>query len=131
MIEKKMLKKLKQILPYVMFEGIETSTTLGFPDVLYGYGSIMGVMELKEINRTPVNKFTVPWRPGQLAWHRRFVKKNSSPYMLVLTLKDSWYFIPNIKESYSTMEANVYYVGETSDLVHVRDRILHVLFPTV
>ena len=132
MIEKKMLLKLKQLFPYIMFQSIETSTTLGFPDVIYGHADTIGFIELKELNRIPVRKFTVPWRPGQLAWYTDYKSKykNKSPYLLIITLKDSWYFISSIKESYSMMEANVYYIGETKDLNYTKDRIIHVLFPT-
>jgi len=133
LIEKKMLAKLKKLFPYILFQDIETSTTLGFPDVVYGYKNVIGFMELKEINRMPVRKFTVPWRPGQLAWwtNYRLKYKNKSPYLLVLTLKDSWYFISTIKETYTMVEANIFYIGETNDLVCTKDKILHVLFPVV
>ena len=131
MIETKMLAKLKQLLPEIQIEGIETSTTIGFPDMIYGHEYITGFAELKELDRVPVRKFTVPWRAGQLAWYKRFRKKNKSPYMLILTIKDSWYLIPDIKETYTVVEAYRYYIGETKDLIYVRDRILHVLFPSV
>jgi hypothetical protein len=130
MIETKMLAKLKKIMPEIMIEGIETSTTRGFPDLIYGYDDILGFAELKKIDRVPVRKFTVPWRPGQLAWYTRLRKKSKSPYVLILTIRDSWYFITNIKESYTMGEVNRFYIGRTSDLVQVKDSILHVLFPT-
>ena len=128
-----MLTHLKKLFPYIMFQDIETSTTLGFPDVIYGHEDLIGFIELKEINRMPVRKFTVPWRPGQLAFYTnyRLKYKNKSPYLLVLTLRDSWYFISNIKETYSMIEANKFYIGETSNLSSVKDEILNVLFPTV
>jgi len=125
-----MLAKLKQLFPYLMLEGIETSTTFGFPDVLYGYECSMGVAELKELNRIPMRKFTVPWRPGQLAWYTRFRKKNMSPYVLILTLMDSWYFITDIKESYTMAEIQKCYMGVTNELKYSKDTILNVLFPT-
>lgn len=128
MIEKKMLAKLKQVMPFVMFESIETSTTLGFPDVLYGLGETLGLAELKELNRIPVHKFTVPWRPGQLAWHAKYAKKNESPYRLILTMQDSWYIIPIIKQSYLMVEVQSYYVGQTRDLKNVVDTLLHMLY---
>lgn len=133
MIETKMSDKLKTLFPYIMFQNIETSTTLGFPDILYGHENLMGMIELKEIARMPVKKFTVPWRPGQLAWYTKYRLKYNikNPYVLILTLRDSWYFITSIKETYSMVEANKYYVGETRDLSQEKDVILHILFPTV
>ena len=127
MLETKMKAKIRKLLPHIMFQSIETSTTIGFPDVLYGLGETMGVAEVKEIDRIPVNKFKVSWRIGQLAWHHRFVAKNESPYRLILTLKDSWYIIPIIQESYLMMEVSKYYIGGTKDLINVKDRILHLL----
>lgn len=127
-----MLAKLKQLFPWMYIQGIETSTVLGFPDMLYGHDVITGFAELKSIDdRVPVRKFTVPWEAGQLAYYTRFRKKNKSPYLLILTIKDSWYITPNLKETYTMVEMNTYYIGETKDLAHCKDTILHVLFPTV
>ena len=127
-----MLAKLKQLFPWMYIQGIETSTVLGFPDMLYGHDVITGFAELKSIDdRVPVRKFTVPWEAGQLAYYTRFRKKNKSPYLLILTIKDSWYFITNIKEKYTMVEANTYYIGETSNLVDVKDRILSYMLPTI
>ncbi len=128
MIETKMLAELKQLFPYIMFEGIETSTTLGFPDILYGFENTMGMIELKELNRIPIRKFKTPWRPGQLAWYTRFRKKNMSPYVLVLTLMNSWYFITDIKENYTMDEIQQYYISITDELKYNKDIILDVLF---
>lgn len=128
MIETKMLSKLKRLLPFVMFEGIETSTTNGFPDVIYGFEDMLGFIELKKLDRVPVKKFTMPWRAGQLAWYKRFSKKCHSPYLVILTIEDSWYFITIIKETYTMAEVNQFYVGETTDLSKMSDLILMYMF---
>jgi len=132
LIESKMSAKLKQLFPYIMFQNIETSTGVGVPDIIYSHADTQGWIELKELSRRPVNMFTVPWRPGQLAWYTNYTRKykSASPYLLVLTIQDSWYFITDIKEKYSMVEVVRFYVGDTKDLAHTKDTILHVLFPT-
>ncbi len=120
------------LFPYIMFQNIETVTGLGVPDVIYGHDDTQGWAEHKKLDRRPVRKFTMPWRPGQLSWWHNYRKKykNKSPYIVVLTIQDSWYFITDIKEVYTMMEIVKFYVGETKDLYKVKDIILSVLFPT-
>ena len=113
-----MLAKLKMIFPYIMFQGIETSTIFGFPDVIYGFDIMMGLIELKKLDRVPVRKFKMPWRPGQLAWYHNYAYKyhNKRPYIVVLTILDDWYFIHNIKQYYTMDEIKNNFVGCTKDL---------------
>ncbi len=118
MLESKMSAKLKQLLPHIMFQNIETGVSLGVPDIIYAHKDIQGWIELKELSRVPKAQFTVPWRPGQLAWYKNYVNKYKvdCPYFLILTIKESWYIIVDIKEHYAMEEIKDCYVGETKQL---------------
>jgi len=113
-----------------MFESIETSTTLGFPDIVYGHGDVLGVAELKEISRKPLNRFTVPWRPGQLAWYKNYRKKYSisTPYLLILTIVEDWFIIDDIKETYNMHDITHFYLGKNKDLMKNRIHLYNYLF---
>lgn len=113
-----MLAKLKKLLPEVMFQDIETLTSLGVPDICYGYKDVMGWIELKEVNRDVKKRLTIPWRPGQLAWYKRYKQKVNMPYLLVLTIKNQWYIIDNIKEKYTIDELNKFKIQFNRNEVH-------------
>ena len=122
MLETNMLKKMKQFMSNVMFQGIESDTGLGIPDTFYGQGDIDGWIELKELSRITRNKFKMPCRPGQLAWYHdlRHKYKCATPYFIVLTLCDRWYILDSkiivMKEHYTMEEIEFCYLCTTKEL---------------
>jgi hypothetical protein len=124
MLEIKMLKRMKEIMPTVMFQDIESSTGLGIPDVFYSRYEISGWIEDKELSRIPRNYFKMPWRPGQLAWYHDLRNKYQShiPYFIILTLIDRWYILDSkiikMKEHYTMEEIDFCYLCTTKELAH-------------
>lgn len=122
MLETNMLKKMKQFMSTVMFQGIESTTGLGIPDTFYGEGEIDGWIELKELSRIPQNRFKMPWRPGQLAWFHDLRRKYrcTTPYFIILTLCDRWYILDSkiieMKDHYTMEEIDFCYLCTTKEL---------------
>jgi hypothetical protein len=127
MLELKMLKRMKEIMPTIMFQGIESSTGLGIPDVFYTRGEISGWIELKELGRIPRHYFKMPWRPGQLAWYHdlRNKYKSHAPYFIVLTLVDHWYILDSkmikMKEQYTMEEIESFFLCKNRELKNYRN----------
>lgn len=118
-----MYKKLKQALPIMQLQRIETSTGLGVPDIWYGYAYYHGWMELKELSEMPKREDTlvkIPWRPGQLSWFKEYKRKyrNKSPYILCLTIADDWYMFKDkeVKKEYTQEELKDYFICSTDNL---------------
>lgn len=122
MLETNMLKKMKEIMPTILFQGIEPVTSFKIPDVIYSRGEITGWIELKELSRVPRNRFKMPWRPGQLAWYHdlRNKYKSDAPYFIILTLCDQWYILDSkiikMKEYYTMLEIEPFYLCTTKEL---------------
>ncbi len=122
-----MYARLCKLLPRVFFQRIETSTGLGVPDLSYTYGDVQGWIELKEVNRDVKNIVTIPWRKGQLAWYHRYRMYSECPYVLVLTIQDSWYFITMIQEKYRMGYLDNLCCGTTKELKSNLDSVRFAL----
>jgi len=129
MLETTMYLKLNDLLPFIMFQRIETTTGLGVPDIIYGHKLIQGWIELKELKQMPRKVANIPWRPGQLAWHHdyKFKYNNAMPYYLILTIDDYWYIIPDIKAQYTIEELTRWYICTTSELTKNKLHIKKIL----
>jgi hypothetical protein len=65
------------------------STACGIPDTWYLTPYRSGWIEMKAINRIPVNHFKVPWRPGQRAFFYRTLNRNPDlPCYLFVALEN-------------------------------------------
>jgi len=110
--------KLEEWLPSFFHQKIENLEGLGTPDRMFGYKNRLGVMELKRVDTYRRGDLRVPWRTGQMAWYKRYVRHNAGPYYLVLTVGDSWFFmdINNIKEVYTREDLEAFFLGTTEEL---------------
>ncbi len=129
MKETKMKKKIRELIPTIMFQDIETTTGPGIPDVIYGAGHVQGWIEYKQLDKVPKTKFKMPWRPGQLAWHARYRRqyKIRQPYFVMLTIKNDWYLIDTIKEDYTMEETKKNYICQTKELKEHTHKIANIL----
>jgi len=112
-----MLSKLKNLLIYFFFQGVENKVDLGTPDVYYAHNGVGGWIELKQKATKPKNKWTVPFRTGQYSWYKRY-KHHAAPYFLVVTLGRDWYVIPmsKVKEEYQMYEMKEFFVCNDKEM---------------
>jgi hypothetical protein len=113
-----MLDKIKGLLPYVFFQGIENMIDVATPDVFFTFAEAIGWFEIKQLDRVPKYKFKMPWRSGQMEWYLNYKHQYQSigDYFILLTLKDSWYIIRDIKEIYTMKEIEGCYMCQTKDM---------------
>lgn len=131
MLESSMYAALERVLPSDTLFRVENLLNRGFPDVFYGCMGHVGVMELKRIDSNPRGAVvTIPWRPGQLAWHYDYAVKNHNEdhYFLCLTMLDRWYFIHHdIKEQYTKKELEEYFLCPNGVLKEYGYKIIQLL----
>jgi len=93
----------------IEFESVENGNGIGFPDVIVK-GAVLSFIELKKIDAFPKRATTeikIPFRPGQIAWIKRFLKLTKGTDVLLMLLIADKFFIfknENIKEIYSFSE---------------------------
>ena len=93
----------------IEFESVENGSGIGFPDVIVK-GKTLSFIELKKIDAFPKRDTTqikIPFRPGQLAWTKVFLKLTKGTDVFLMLLIEDKFFIfknENIKEAYSFSE---------------------------
>ena len=96
MLEKDMRRLLKHKvsleMPHMMLQRIESGGTgRGIPDFFFKTIYDEGWIELKEITITSC-RISVPWRPGQLPWIKKYAQLRGN-IILLMTYKKSTYTI--------------------------------------
>lgn len=101
MTEKDMFKYLHKVEPRFKAQAIESAITgIGIPDWWFAIGLVHGWIEAKSIKREVKGRFKIQYRPGQLPWHIRWMKRAPTcPIVTALYLNDFIYFKDrNLKE---------------------------------
>ncbi|MGD9162327.1 MAG: hypothetical protein PVG39_28215 [Desulfobacteraceae bacterium] len=107
----------------IEFESVENGNGIGFPDVIVK-GKTLSFIELKKIDAFPKRATTqikIPFRPGQLAWTKVFLKLTKGTDVFLMLLIADRFFIfknENIKESYSfsELETGCVYFNDFKDI---------------
>lgn len=84
MTESKMRKALsEQYGKNHIIQSIESGGTgIGIPDIFFRTQNKEGWIELKQVRQSAKGKVNIPFRPGQISWIQRYIKRNGLVILL-------------------------------------------------